>query len=188
VYALLHEVAQVAPPAGTGGSGASERAWRVLMGDGRGRPGAAQVLAWLAWPATVAALNRVGLGPLSSNLSGAALRRAGPRAIGEVLDRLGVSAEHVIFGHTHRAGPFPPRDDPGEWMTLSGTRLFNTGCWLYSSTFLAGSAPNENPYWPGVCVRVDEEGAPALGRLLGDRDHAELLPPEPGTISPPHPA
>ena len=142
----------------------------------------------MAWPAAIAALNRAGLGPLSSNLSGGALRRAGVQAMGEVVNRLGVSADHVIFGHTHRAGPFPPRDDPAEWITLSGTRLVNSGSWLYSSTFLAGSAPNENPYWPGVCVRVEDEGAPALGRLLGDRDHAELWPPRAAAVSPPRPA
>jgi predicted phosphodiesterase len=188
VYALLHEVAQVAPPAGTGGSGASERAWRTLMGDGRRRrPSPGQLAAWAAWPAAIAALNRAGLGPLSTNLSGPALRRASVAAMSEVVDRLDIEAEHVIFGHTHRAGPFPPRDDPADWVTPSGVRLLNSGCWLYSRTFLAGSLPNENPYWPGVYVRVDDEGAPQIGRLLGDRGHDELRPPRAPGISPPGP-
>jgi len=176
IYALLDEVAQVAPDRGTGGSGASERAWKLLMGDGRRRrPTVPQLAAWAAYPLAIAALNRAGLGPLGTSLSGTALRRAAVTAMGEVLDRLGVQADHVVFGHTHRSGPWPPRDDPADWITPKGARLWNTGCWLYSAAFLTG-APNESPYWPGVCLRVGAEGAPELGRLLGEHSHAELAP------------
>jgi predicted phosphodiesterase len=174
IYALLDEVAQVAPDRGTGGSGASERAWKLLMGDGRRRrPTAPQLAAWAAYPLAIAALNRAGLGPLNTSLSGTALRRAAVTAMAEVLDRLGVEADHVVFGHTHRSGPWPPRDDPGDWVTPAGARLWNTGCWLYSPAFLTG-VPNESPYWPGVSVRVGAEGPPELDRLLGERGHAEL--------------
>ena len=177
IYALLDEVAQVAPDRGTGGSGASERAWKLLMGDGRRRrPTVPQVAAWAAYPLAIAALNRAGLGPLGTNLSGTALRRAAVTAMGEVLDRLGVESDHVVFGHTHRSGPWPPRDDPADWVTPTGARLWNTGCWLYSPAFLT-SVPNESPYWPGVCVRVGAEGAPEPGRLLGGRGHSELRSP-----------
>lgn len=174
IYALLDEVAQVAPDRGTGGSGASERAWKLLMGDGRRRrPTVPQIAAWAAYPVAIAALNRAGLGPLNTSLSGTALRRAAVTAMGEVLDRLGVQADHVVFGHTHRSGPWPPRDDPADWVTPAGARLWNTGCWLYNPAFLT-SVPNESPYWPGVSVRVGAEGPPELDRLLGDRGHAEL--------------
>jgi predicted phosphodiesterase len=174
IYALLDEVAQVAPDRGTSGSGASERAWKLLMGDGRRRrPSVPQVAAWAAYPVAIAALNRAGLGPLSTSLSGTALRRAAVTAMAEVLDRLGVRADHVVFGHTHRSGPWPPRDDPGDWVTPAGARLWNTGCWLYSRAFLTG-VPNESPYWPGVCVRVEAEGPPELSHVLGERGDAEL--------------
>ena len=177
VYALLDEIAQVAPERGSGGSGASERAWRVLMGDGRRQrlPRPAQAAAWGAWLLAVAALRRAGLGPLSADLSGAAVRRAGVVAMGEVIARLGIDAEHVIFGHTHRAGPFPDRDDAAEWRTGDGVHLINSGCWLYSPAFLTGS-PNESPYWPGPCVWVDDEGPPRLDRLLRYQAHADLWP------------
>ena len=176
IYALLDEVAQVAPDRGTGGSGASERAWRLLMGDGNRRwPTVPQLAAWTLWPVAIAALNRAGLGPLSPSLSGSQLRRAAVAAMGEVLNNLGVRADHVVFGHTHRSGPWPPRDEPADWITASGTQLWNAGCWLYSATFLTG-APNESPYWPGVCVRIGSEGAPEPDRLLGQLGHAELSP------------
>ena len=60
------------------------------------------------------ALNRAGLGPLRADISGPELRRGALRAFGEVLTRLRVDAPHVIFGHTHRAGPLPA-DDRYEW-------------------------------------------------------------------------
>ena len=176
IYALLDEVVQVAPDRGIGGLGASERAWRLLMGDGNRRwPTVPQLAAWTLWPVAIAALNRAGLGPLSPSLSGSQLRRAAVAAMGEVLNNLGVRADHVVFGHTHRSGPWPPRDEPADWITASGTQLWNAGCWLYSATFLTG-APNESPYWPGVCVRIGSEGAPEPDRLLGQLGHAELSP------------
>ena len=58
-------------------------------------------------PLAVAALNRLGLGPFDPDISGSALRRAGLRAMAEVVTRLDIEAEHVIFGHTHRPGPLP---------------------------------------------------------------------------------
>jgi predicted phosphodiesterase len=174
IYALLNEVAQVAPDRGTGGSGASERAWGVLAGDGRRRIPRPMQLALLgAWPLAIAGLRRAGLGPLSADLSGPALRRAAVTAMGEVIEALGVDAEYVIFGHTHRAGPFAPRDDPADWRTPDGTHLVNSGCWIYSPTFLTG-VPNESPYWPGVSVHVGAEGPPRLERLLHYWTHADL--------------
>jgi hypothetical protein len=177
IYALLDEVAQVAPDLGTGGSGASERAWRLLIGDGRRRrPTVPQLAAWAAWPLAIAALNRAGLGPLSSNISGVEMRRAAVSAMGQVLERVGVRADHVVFGHTHRSGPWPARDDLADWLTPAGTRLWNSGCWVYSPAFLTG-VPHESPYWPGVCVRIGSEGAPEPDRLLPQQlGHAELRP------------
>ena len=57
----------------------------------------------------------------------------------EVLRRLGVTAPHVLFGHTHRSGPVA-RDDPREWTTPAGSRLVNTGSWVYQPHFLSARA------------------------------------------------
>ena len=92
----------------------------------------------------------------------------------EVLRRLGIAAPCVLWGHSHRAGPWP-RDDRTEWTTPAGTRLLNSGSWVYQPHFLTG-APNQSPYWPGTAIRVADDGPPELVRLLGDRGHAELRP------------
>ena len=96
----------------------------------------------------------------------------------EVLRRLGVSAPYVLFGHTHRSGPWPA-DDPAEWIAEGGTRLLNTGSWVYQPHFLS-TEPNASPYWPGTAVLVEETDPPTpprLIRLLGERGHRELRPP-----------
>jgi hypothetical protein len=114
----------------------------------------------------VAALNRVGLGPLSTDLSSAGLRRARLAAVGEVLLRLGVQAPHVVFGHTHRAGPLPA-DDPAEWRTLTGSTLTNVGSWVHEAAFV-GEDASASPYRPGFAAIVESDGArpPALTNLL----------------------
>ena len=156
------------------------RAWRALggQGGGRSRTGKLRMLALAgAFPLAVAALNRAGLGPLRTDISTDELRRAGLRAMGEVADRLGLGDAHVVFGHTHRAGPLPG-DSESEWRGRGGARLINSGCWTYDPVFLS-STPGESPYWPGSCVIV-EDGSPStppmLERLLLDRSHAELAP------------
>ena len=80
----------------------------------------------------------------------------------------------MLFGHSHRSGPWP-RDDLSEWTSPAGARLLNTGSWVYQPHFLA-SEPNLSPYWPGTAIRVDDTGPPELIRLLGDRGHDELRP------------
>lgn len=166
------------------------RAWRAL-GGGRGvssnnargsrkvvRAAAASVRRNMlrgAFPLIINGLNRAGLGPVNANISGGELRRAGLRAMGEVAARLDLGDAYVVFGHTHRAGPFP--DDPeSEWRGRGGARLVNSGCWTYDSIFLTPT-PGESPYWPGTCVLVEDTGPPVLKRLLLDRSHADLLRP-----------
>jgi hypothetical protein len=155
------------------------RAWHALGGQGGGGRSRTRKLRMLglagAFPLAVAALNRAGLGPLRTDISTDELRRAGLRAMGEVADRLGLGDAHVIFGHTHRAGPFA--DDPvSVWRGGGGARLMNSGCWTYDLVFLSNT-PGESPYWPGSCVIVDDHGPPVLERLLLGRSHAELMPP-----------
>ena len=134
-------------------------AWNALRprrGGGR-RPLRARALV-AAFPLAVRALNAAGLGPLRSELSIGELRRSGLRAIGEVVERLQIEAEHVIFGHTHRAGPLAG-DEPAEWLTPNGVRLHNTGSWSYSETF---SRDPSSPYWPGMTILVEDGGPPRL--------------------------
>jgi hypothetical protein len=77
---------------------------------------------------------------------------------------LGLAAEHVIFGHTHRSGPWPA-DDPSEWALSGGGRLTNSGCWVRDESF-APTGGGVNPYTPGTCVFVGDEGPPRVERLL----------------------
>jgi hypothetical protein len=90
--------------------------------------------------------------------------------------RLGVGPVWVLLGHTHRSGPWPG-DDAAEWRTPAGTRLINTGSWVYQPHFLSAE-PNGSPYWPGTAVVLDDDTAPPrLIRLLGERGHRELQHP-----------
>jgi hypothetical protein len=172
VYAWIHEVAQVGGPRlGASSHGASAGAWRVLAPDAprRGRTGSRgrrlRRRALVAgFPALIAALNRAGLGPLRAELSGPELRRAVLRAMGEVLERLEVPARHVIFGHSHRAGPLPA-DDLSEWRAAGGHSLINCGSWVHEPAFL-GARPRESPYRGGFAVRVQDSGPPELVNLL----------------------
>jgi len=176
IYAFLHQLTQRSDHAAiSAGAGASARAWVAMAGEGRARHPLRAAALGTAYVAAVGTVNALGLGPVDRDLSAAALRRGGLRGIREVLRRLGVNAPHVIFGHTHRSGPWPP-DDPAEWTTPAGTQLHNTGSWVYQPHFLS-ARPNASPYWPGTAVRVDDGGPPQLIRLLGDRDHPELRPP-----------
>jgi Calcineurin-like phosphoesterase len=165
LYAWIHASAQRASDdrlgAGAGGAG---RAYALLQGDSH-RPLKMRALL-AAFPLGVRGVNLLGIGPVSSDLSGEALRRNGLQAIGEVVDRLGVEAEHVIFGHTHRAGPFPD-DDVTEWRSPNSAWLYNSGCWVHEPAF-TGPAGSESPYWPGGAIVVEDEGAPQLLRLLDD--------------------
>jgi hypothetical protein len=157
------------------GSGASSRAWLAIGGRGRrARPLRTAALG-AAFAAAVAGVNRIGLGPVDRDLTGAGLRRGYLHGFGEVVRRLGVRAPHVVWGHSHRSGPWPG-DDLTEWTTHAGGRVHNTGSWVYQPHFLTPE-PNGSPYWPGTAVLIEESGPPELMRLLGERGHAELRHP-----------
>ncbi|MEA2396960.1 MAG: hypothetical protein QOK25_516 [Thermoleophilaceae bacterium] len=168
LYELSHRLAQAS---GVGalrrrlGGGVSVGLWKQLGSDPNGRPGAAaRALTEVAIPGAVAGLNRLGLGPFEPDLSGQALRRSGLRSMATVVDRLGIGAAHVIFGHTHRSGPWPA-DDQAEWLLPGGGRLINSGSWVHEPAYL-GDPPHEGPYWPGTCIVVEDDGPPRLERLL----------------------
>jgi hypothetical protein len=173
LYAFLHQLTQRSDHAAvSAGAGASARAWVALAGEGREHHPARAAALGAGYLGAVALINKLGLGPVDRDLSGSALRRGGLRGMREVLRRLGVTAPYVLFGHTHRSGPWP-RDDAAEWQTPAGSRLVNTGSWVYQPHFLSAE-PNASPYWPGTVVELVDGDPPRLRRLLGDRDHAEL--------------
>lgn len=165
-YSLTYMLAQAPGPVAKLLAGATSRdIWKRLNGAGSGssrRSLAARGLSVAAFRAAVAAVNRAGLGPFHADISGPALREAGLRGMAEVIEGLGIDAEHVIFGHTHRSGPHA--GDEG-WETPGGSRLVNSGSWIYEPAFL-GPDPGRSPYWPGTCVHVGDGGAPELRRLI----------------------
>lgn len=176
LYAWMYAMAQRSKASvARAGSRSSVRAWVALAGEGR-RAHPVRALAMLtALRGAVAVLNRAGIGPLEPELSGAALRRGSLRGLEEVLTRLGVDAPYVLFGHTHRAGPWP-HDDAAEWRTRGGTRLVNTGSWVYQPHFLP-QRPGAGPYWPGTAIVVDDDGGPPRHeRLLAGHTHEALRP------------
>lgn len=185
VFAWRDTVARDARAGGVVNRVDTIRAWRALAGEAAGSSRIRKLRGLAlagAFPLAVAALNRAGLGPLRTDISTEELRRAGLRAMGEVADRLGLGDSHVIFGHTHRAGPLPG-DGEAEWLGRGGARLMNCGCWTYDLVFL-GRGAGETPYWPGSCVLVEDYGPPLLKRLLLDRSHAELAPAAAGDPTP----
>ncbi|MDX6671050.1 MAG: hypothetical protein QOI91_1413 [Solirubrobacteraceae bacterium] len=174
VYALAHELVQHVPTGASAGAGPSQRAYRVLTAQGP-RPLRHRAASDVAFPALVAGLNRLGLGPVGADLSGPALRRAALRAMGEVARRLVPDARHVIFGHTHRIGPLPA-DDATEWASPAGARLHNCGSWIFER-FLVGDEDDGHPYWPGGAVRVNGADDIQRLRLLAGRTREQLIGP-----------
>jgi predicted phosphodiesterase len=175
VYELAYTLAQSSSEGRQlAGGGRSVGMWERLNGKRGGRR--ARVEAAIATkgavPLAVAALNKLGLGPLKPELTAVELRRAGLRSMGAVVRALDIDAKHVIFGHTHRSGPWP-RDAEG-WDLPGGGRLWNSGSWIHEVAFL-GDDPLESPYFPGVIVWLDDEPGtpPRLERLLD----ADDLPP-----------
>ncbi|HMJ35299.1 MAG TPA: hypothetical protein VK501_15420 [Baekduia sp.] len=165
LYAWTNAAAQRTAAGGLGaGAGKAGKAYELLQGDGH-RPVRARLLT-AVFPLGIRGLNLLGVGPVSGDLSGEALRRNSLTAIGEVVGRLGVEAEHVIFGHSHRTGPLP-FDDVTEWRTESGAWLHNSGSWVHEPAFTSADGPS-SPYWPGGAILVEDSGAPKLLRLLGD--------------------
>jgi hypothetical protein len=159
MYAWADTVAQSGGLHVGGGGSFQVAAWQRLNGAAGRRSLRSRAMA-LGLAAAVAGLNRAGMGPLRPDVSGVALRRGALSAFTEVLARLDVPAgAHVIFGHTHRAGPLPG-DDRSEW-----GRLLNIGTWVYEARFM-GDDPASSPYRPGFAAIVGDDGPPELVNLL----------------------
>jgi predicted phosphodiesterase len=163
LYAWLHVVSRYTK-LGFERQQGTQNAWRLLTDSGP-RPLRDRALV-AAFPMAVRLVNLTGVGPIGSDLSTSELRRSGLKAMAEVCRRLRIDAEWVLFGHTHRAGPFE-RDDAAEWHAPGGPRLMNTGCWVYERVFL-GEAGKRSPYWPGTIVEVGDSGPPVRRNVLGD--------------------
>lgn len=164
LYSVAYELAQ-APRRTALAAGGPARAWQTLKVSGwrvfDSRSGNASRRAnGLVIAAAVAALNRAGLGPFRADLSGDELGRAARAAMREVVSRLELDAEYVIFGHTHRPG---------------GTKLINAGSWGVSPNWPAVAA-RDDPYRAGTCVLVEETGSPRLVNLLDGVPASELEP------------
>jgi len=165
VYAFLYGLAQATVGERRGGADPSARLWKVIGG---GDSRAARLRSWLlgsiAVPGAVGLANRLGLGPVSPDLSAGAIGRAGFVAMADVVEDLGIDAVHVIFGHTHRRGGPEPAGE---------AKLWNTGSWVHSRGLLGESAA-VSPYWPGTVCFVGDDGDPELRHLLDDLAPDEL--------------
>jgi len=189
VFAWRDAVARDTHTGATLNGMATVTAWQALGGadsngraPGRRRPGgtvraisrrAQRTAIRAGFPLAVGALNRLGIGPIRPDISASELRRAGLEAMGEVAARLDLGDAYVIFGHTHRAGPFPG-DDQAEWRGRGGARLINCGSWTYAAIFMDHSG-SQNPYWPGVAAIVGPYGPPTLLRLLEGHTRADFV-------------
>ncbi len=141
--------------------GGSSRVLRVLRAGGlRGR----SLQVGVSGLAKV--LQIAGLGELSGDVSPLALCRTELRAISTALTNLGVLAEFVIFGHTHRAGPLGVDEEP-LWRAPGGARLINSGCWVREgAAFMGSQEQSVSPYRPGFAIELGDDGPPRLVNLL----------------------
>jgi hypothetical protein len=175
LYAWMHALAQRSDHGLVSAvAGASARTWSALTAADRHRRPLRTLALGAGYAAAVAAINAAGIGPVDRDLSPAALRRGYLRGFREVVRRLNIDARHVLWGHSHRSGPWPG-DDLTEWTAANGARIINAGSWVYQPHFLSGE-PNASPYWPGTAIVVEDTGPPRVERLLGDRGHEDLRP------------
>ena len=176
IYALVYSAVQGRTTAARPlASGASVRMWGAMHPETTDLVSRARAIALRRGlvPAAAGLLNAAGLGPFGTEMTGPALRRAGIAALCQVIERLEVDADWVIYGHTHRTGPLP---DEGDWRAPTGARLMNCGSWTWSPQ-LAGGTAGQGPYWPGGMVVVDEDGPPRLVRVLENVSESEMPPP-----------
>jgi predicted phosphodiesterase len=132
-------------------------------------------------PALRRGLLRPGLAPLTSMMLGLQMRQASIPALTRVVERLGVDADVVLFGHVHRLGPLPD-DDPASWAGPDGApRILNTGSWLYEPLLVHRVTP-PHPYWPGGAVLLEPGSEPRALGLLDEVPAAVLRPQAQGRI------
>ncbi len=150
-----------------GGSSPSGRMFAAMTRNSRGARGAA---VRMGAPAAVWALGKTLRRSFNLDLSPAAMVSAGLAAMRETVARLGIDADHVVFGHTHQGVHRSARPDG---VPAGGPELHNTGSWVYSPGMLAPTAA-QSLYWPGTLTWLEDTGPPAQRNLLADWDHARL--------------
>lgn len=133
----------------------------------------ARVLHTAAIPYLPRLLRRVGLSPLTAALLDLQMRHSGIPAMADVVQRLGIDAEWVLFGHLHRRGPIQGE----QWRNVGGTRFLNTGSWMYEPLLVGHAAPPHG-YWPGGAIVLEDGREPRSVGLLDDVG-PELLRPGP---------
>jgi len=159
------------------GTPTAMRIWELIGGaNGRARTFQGKVLGSALIPAALQGLERAGFGDFTRDFSTGEIGRAGVEAMHVVVERLGIDADHVIFGHIHRRGPLLMDDgrsssDP-QW-ERNGVTLHNTGNWMYVEGLLGRAVP-QSPFWPGSMVVVGESGPPEMRELLTDVDREVL--------------
>jgi predicted phosphodiesterase len=118
------------------------------------------------------------IAPLTARMLSLQMRRHALPAMGRVVDRLGVQADWVVFGHVHRLGPLPG-DDADQWRDPTGRiELLNAGSWLWEPRLVNRVQP-PHPYWPGGSVLLEDGAQPRAVGLLDDLT-AEQLSAAPG--------
>lgn len=173
LYAFLFALAQSGGMTSSG-PGPSAKVWAALAGRESGvKKLRGMLLGSVALPGAVAVANRLGIGRFKADISLEEIGRATVAAMVESVERLELEAETVIFGHTHRRGPLSGEQ---AWTTAGGTRLLNTGSWVYSPG-LIGTAEAKSPYWPGSVVILDRDGIEPRALLAdaSDRDLRDAL-------------
>jgi UDP-2,3-diacylglucosamine pyrophosphatase LpxH len=112
---------------------------------------------------------------LTSTVLGTQMQRASIPALTQVVRRLGVDAEWVVFGHVHRLGPLRG-DDLEQWRGAEGgPRVVNSGSWMYEPILVHRAKP-PHPYWPGGAVRLEPGRDPRPVGFLDDVPVEALRP------------
>ena len=108
-----------------------------------------------------------GIAPVTARVLGVQMRRASIPALARVVHRLGVDADWVVCGHTHRLGPMQ-HDDLTQWRGPGGSpRIVSAGSWVYEPRLLHRASP-PHPYWPGGAIVLEDGDDPRAFGLLDD--------------------
>jgi hypothetical protein len=168
VYAVAYEYAQSRAALKNAPDGPPIALWRALqdfgwrrMSRGPGDGVGSRALLGLAVSGALGLMKLSGLGAFSLDLSLGTTARAGVAAATEVVERLGIAARHVVFGHTHRAGPL---EGEAAWGPPQGPALVNAGSWVWPG--LRGDESAVGGYRPGRWVLVRDSGPPELRSVL----------------------